>query len=140
MSMQTVEYQGYGLDLSRVVSAMAQSYPTAAEHIGELIDDGVDIMDAAGDVDVITPCNSDDFGCLLMIGSVVPVGNADIKVYSIPEAQSHLVEAACELVREGFGGGYTNQNDENNLAEYLTANANAFMGYSWDIGPFTDCI
>lgn len=140
MSMHAVEYTGYGFDFERASLNMASAYPDSSQRIQSFLDECYDITEVAGDVAVITPCNTDDFGCLLMICSVVPVGGAEVKVYGIPEANAHLVDAACELLNYGIGEGYIMQEDIEAARAYLSANAAQLFDYSWNIGPFTDLV
>ena len=131
MSMRAIEYQGYGFDLTEGSGAF-----DTIEHIEEL-STGLPIYDYDG-VIFCTPCNTDDFGLLVLIDAVIPVGFT-VRTYTVEEANSLLVTAVCELIKSGIGT-YTTQDDVDIVRSVLTANIVNLAGYSYDKGPWTDMI
>lgn len=91
MSMQTIEHQGYGIDLGDFHSAN-ENYNKV---IGNLIDND-DIMDYISDnssdccVDV--PINADGFTYLVYIPAIIPIatGSRQIKTYTADEAHNAI--------------------------------------------------
>lgn len=136
--MQNVEYQGYGFDIADIQRLLASAGAhNTVEHIEKLSSD-LPIYNY-DDVIFCTPCNTDDFGLLTIIPAVIPVGFT-IKTYSVAEANSLLITAVCKLIEEGISCNYTTQEDVYIVQGVLTANIDQLAGYSYDKGPWTDCV
>lgn len=138
MSMQTVEYQGYGFDVADLQPLLAAAGAHDTVHRIEELAVDLPIYDYE-DVIFCTPTNTDDFGLLALIPAVIPVGYT-VKTYSVTEANELLVTAVCELVKSDIGLGDTRQEDIDIVRGVLTANIANLAGYSYDKGPWTDVV
>lgn len=91
MSMQTVAYQGYGIDLRRFRSSNSDF----SNFIHEIIDDDdfYDTMMHSQGVVVDTAVNTDCFDFLVYIPAVIPVTTGTIKSYTPAEANDLIFTA-----------------------------------------------
>ena len=96
MSMQTVEYQGYGIDLRRFHS----SNPDFNNFLHEIIDDDdfYDVMMHSQDVVVATATNTDSFTFLVYIPAVIPVATSNVKTYTLTEANNLIFKVVKDAI------------------------------------------
>lgn len=96
MSMQTVEYQGYGIDLRRFHSSNSDF----SNFIHEIIDDDdfYDTMMQSQDVVVTTATNTDSFTFLVYIPAVIPVATSTIKTYTLTEANDLIFKVVKDAI------------------------------------------
>lgn len=96
MSMQTVEYQGYGIDLRRFKSTNSDF----ANFLHEIIDDDdfYDTMMHSQDVVVATATNTDSFTFLVYIPAVIPVATSTIKTYTLNDANNLIFTAIKDAI------------------------------------------
>lgn len=96
MSMQTVAYQGYGIDLRRFKSTNSDF----ANFLHEIIDDDdfYDTMMHSQDVVVATATNTDSFTFLVYIPAVIPVATSTVKTYTLTEANDLIFTAVKDAI------------------------------------------
>lgn len=93
MSMNTVEYQGYGVDLGDY-SSSNELYQgiinTLIKFFPELTEEGSE--------NFIIPQNTDGFEALVLIPAVIPIAVSEVKVYSEQEANQTLTNWVNEVI------------------------------------------
>lgn len=94
MSMQTVEYQGYGIDLGQFKSNNPKFNKFMQDIIDsdEFYDEMYDNMIDGEDVAIATPNNTYSFEFLIYIPSVIPVSSGTIKTYTKTEANNLIFD------------------------------------------------
>lgn len=102
MSMQTVEYQGYGVDLGNFTF----DDPKQQKLWDLLVMNAIELNDYLSDqgrtisVSLVSPCNTDEFSLLAYIPAVIPVSDDGdpIKTYTTEEADKAIIESVRQLL------------------------------------------
>lgn len=118
MSMQTVEYQGYGIDLGQFKS----NNPKFNELMEDIIDSDefYDEMMDAENVAMATAVNTDSFECLIYIPAVIPVSSdtGTIKIYNQTTANNIIFKSIKDVVTSNKFG--EDLDSESPLSDFLT--------------------
>lgn len=93
MSMQTVEYQGYGVDLGNFVPKKGYQ-----QELWDFLMTNLDDLDACvdcSDAYVASSCNSLSFDSLVYLPAIMPISETGkpVKTYTTKEANQELVKA-----------------------------------------------
>ena len=100
MSMQTITYQGYGIDLGEYQNENKdlQNAMTAIINNDETAEWSFNDLNNK-DASVTTPNLSDTWQCLIYIPAIIPVSlnEESVKIYSPTEAQSIFVKLIKEM-------------------------------------------
>lgn len=136
MSMQTVEYQGYGIDHGQFKS----NNPKFNE-LMEAIIDSDEFYDAMMDgekVAMATAVNTDSFECLIYIPAVIPVSSdtGTIKIYDQTTANNIIFESIKDVVTSNkFGEDLGSKSPLSNflaeLKQFIDKNANFSYEQDW---------
>lgn len=137
MSMQTVEYQGYGIDLGQFKSNNPK--------FNELMEDIIDsdefydaMMDDAENVAMATAVNTDSFECLIYIPAVIPVSSdtGTIKIYNQTTANNIIFKSIKDVVTSNkFGEDLDSESPLSDflaeLKQFIDKNANFSYEQDW---------
>lgn len=118
MSMQTVEYQGYGIDLGQFKS----NNPKFNKIMEDIIDSDefYDTMMDAENVAMATAVNTDSFECLVYIPAIIPVSSSTgtIKIYNQTTANNIIFESIKDVVTANNFG--ENLDSKSPLKDFLS--------------------
>lgn len=136
MSMQTVEYQGYGIDLGQFKS----NNPKFNELMDEIIDSDefYDEMMDAENVAMATAVNTDSFECIIYIPAVIPVSSdtGTIKIYNQTTANNIIFKSIKDVVTSNkFGEDLDSESPLSDflaeLKQFIDKNANFSYEQDW---------
>ena len=156
MSMDTVAYQGYGIDLGQFEPTFHGRDAKVNEHLQNIWNEFIsnenekfDLVDADGvgnyapDVDTIYPCNTNDFTLLLIIETAYTVYDEHkkpaIKVYTTAEADKVLVEAFNHLFDNwNYYTEVANDEEANLIKQGVDEMINDHADFDYNQGPWSD--
>lgn len=136
MSMQTVEYQGYGIDLGQFKS----NNPKFNE-LMEAIIDSDEVYDAMMDAEKVamaTAVKTDSFECLIYIPAVIPVSSdtGTIKIHNQTTANNIIFKSIKDVVTSNkFGEDLDSESPLSDflaeLKQFIDKNANFSYEQDW---------
>lgn len=136
MSMQTVEYQGYGIDLGQFKS----NNPKFNELMEDIIDSDefYDEMMDGEKVAMTTAVNTDSFECLIYIPAVIPVSSdtGTIKIHNQTTANNIIFKSIKDVVISNkFGEDLDSESPLSDflaeLKQFIDKNANFSYEQDW---------
>lgn len=136
MSMQTVEYQGYGIDLGQFKS----NNPKFNELMEDIIDSDefYDEMMDGEKVAMATAVNTDSFECLIYIPAVIPVSSdtGTIKIHNQTTANNIIFKSIKDVVTSNkFGEDLDSESPLSDflaeLKQFIDKNANFSYEQDW---------
>ena len=137
MSMQTIEHQGYGVDLG--------DFHSANENYNRVIDNLIDdddiadyISDNSADCYVDTPVNSVAFIYLVYIPTVIPVATnpGQIKTYTTDEANDAIFKTIKDVIvdnhlADALADKQLTDDFFHELRKFITENADYSYNHDW---------